>query len=277
MRLFLALAFLAANLLLVGAGAPARSQTSANGQWVLAWSDEFNAPDGSAPDPAKWSLQTSGKVSNHELEYYTDRPQNVHIENGNLVITAIKETYTGPDATREYTSARLTSVGFDQIYGRFEARIKIPRGQGMWPAFWLLGQNHSQVGWPQCGEIDIMENIGKEPSTVHATIHGPGYSGHVRGISEPYSLPSGAFADDYHVFAAEWEPAVVRFYVDGNLYSIVTPPNLPLGNQWVFADHPFKIILNLAVGGDWPGPPDDTTIFPQTMLVDYVRVYKRAD
>lgn len=259
-----------------GAGAPSRSQTSANGQWVLTWSDEFNAPDGSAPDPAKWSIEVSGKGGgNHELEYYTDRSQNVHIENGNLVITALKETYTGADGTRDYTSARLTSLGFDQIYGRFEARIKIPRGQGMWPAFWLLGQNARQVGWPQCGEIDIMENIGNQPSTVHGTVHGPGYSGKA-GPTAPYSLASGAFADDYHVFAAEWEPGAVRFYVDGNLYALVTPPNLPPGKQWVFDGHPFQIILNVAVGGGWPGPPDDTTVFPQTMLVDYVRVYKRA-
>ncbi len=178
-----AFVLIAATLVQVsrGAGAPSRSQTSANGQWLLTWSDEFNAPDGSTPDPAKWSIEVNGKGGgNHELEYYTDRSQNVHIENGNLVITAVKETYTGADGTRDYTSARLTSVGFDQIYGRFEARIKIPRGRGMWPAFWLLGQNAREVGWPQCGEIDIMENIGNQPSTVHGTVHGPGYSGQGR-------------------------------------------------------------------------------------------------
>jgi beta-glucanase (GH16 family) len=280
MKLFFSLVFVLIAAALVhlscGAGAPSGPPQSGNGPWVLSWSDEFDAPDGSAPDPAKWALFVSGNgEGNHELEYYTDRPRNAYIQKGNLVIAALKETYTGLDGTRDYTSARLSTVGFQQVYGRIEARIKLPRGQGIWSAFWMLGNNMDQVGWPQCGEIDIMENIGHEPSTVHGTIHGPGYSGKA-GISAPYALASGAFAGDYHVFAAEWEPGVVRFYVDGNLYSTVGPSALPPGKQWVLDGHPFQIILNVAVGGDWPGPPDETTVFPQTMLVDYVRVYKRA-
>jgi beta-glucanase (GH16 family) len=137
----------------------------------------------------------------------------------------------------------------------------------------MLGDDINTVGWPGSGEIDIMENIGKEPSTVHGTIHGPGYSG-ANAIGKAYSISSGAFSDDYHVFAVEWEPNVIRWYVDGTLYSTLTPANLPSGSRWVY-DHNFFIILNLAVGGGWPGNPDSTTAFPQQMLVDYVRVYQR--
>ena len=244
--------------------------------YVLAWSDEFNGTDGSLPDPKKWIIETGGGGwGNNELETYTNRTQNVHIQNENLVITSIKETFKGADGiTRPYTSARIkTAALFEQKYGRFEARIKIPQGQGMWPAFWMLGNDIGKVGWPNCGEIDIMENIGKEPGMVHGTIHGPGYSG-AQGPSASYSLPSGKFADDYHVFALEWEPAAIRFYVDDHLYATRTPADLPAGAKWVY-DHPFFILLNVAVGGDWPGNPDQTTVFPQTMQVDYVRVYEK--
>jgi beta-glucanase (GH16 family) len=175
----------------------------------------------------------------------------------------------------QYTSARLITKGkFDLKFGRFEARIKIPRGQGVWPAFWLLGNDIDTVGWPKCGEIDIMENIGREPSTVHGTIHGPGYSGS-KGIGAPFKLADNAvFADDFHVYAVEWTANEIRWYVDGVKHESAEPRNLPAGARWVF-DHPFFIILNLAIGGEWPGSPDNTTTFPQTMLVDYVRVYKK--
>jgi len=246
-------------------------------QWTLVWSDEFSGPNGSAPDSTKWGYDVGGNGwGNDELEYYTSRTQNAYVQDGNLVIQALKETYTGSDGvTRNYTSARLLTANlFSQAYGRFEARIKTPYGQGMWPAFWMLGNNIGQVGWPQCGEIDIMENIGKEPSMIHGSIHGPGYTGGT-GVSNSYTLPSGAqFADDFHVFAVEWEPNVVRFYVDSNLYATDTASSLPAGSTWAF-DHPFFIILNVAVGGDWPGAPDSTTVFPQQMLVDYVRVYQK--
>jgi beta-glucanase (GH16 family) len=244
--------------------------------WTLVWSDEFNAADGSRPDPAKWKFEVGGNGwGNQELEYYTNRPENSFIRDGNLLIQALKENFTGPDhVTRDYTSARITTQGlFEQAYGRFEARIKIPRGRGLWPAFWLLGNDIGTIGWPASGEIDIMENIGKEPSLVHGSLHGPGYSGD-RDYTSEYKLPGGvSFADDFHVFAVEWEPKSVRFFVDQELYATFTPARLPAGMKWVF-DHPFFIILNVAVGGDWPGPPDATTTFPQTMLVDYVRVYK---
>ncbi len=244
--------------------------------WTLTWGDEFDQLDGSAPDPAKWKIETGGNGwGNKELEYYTGRPQNLHVRNGNLEMIALKETYTGADGvTRNYTSARLKTLGkFDQTYGRFEARIKIPYAQGIWPAFWMLGNDIEKIGWPGCGEIDIMENIGREPAIVHGTVHGPGYSGG-KGIGAPYSLASGRFADNYHVFAAEWEPNQIRFYVDDHLYATRTPGDLPAGTKWVY-DHPFFVILDLAIGGGWPGNPDETTTFPQTMLVDYVRVYEK--
>ena len=264
-------------LVLVACGQSQTTSSPIGNPWTLVWSDEFGGSNGSAPDSSKWTLETGGNGwGNNELEYYTNRSQNAQIQNGSLVITALKETYTGPDGvTRNYTSARMNTSGkFEQQYGRFEARIKIPYGQGMWPAFWMLGNNIDKAGWPACGEIDIMENIGKEPAIVHGTIHGPGYSGGA-GIGSPFSLASGRFADDYHLYAAEWEPNVIRFYVDSNLYATRTPADLPKGTKWVY-DHPFFLILNLAVGGDWPGAPDNATVFPQTMLVDYVRVYKKS-
>jgi len=245
--------------------------------WTLVWSDEFNGADGSQVDSSKWVLETGGNGwGNDELEYYTARPDNSFQQGGNLVIKAIQEKYTGTDGvSRDYTSARLKTEGkFAQKYGRFEARIKIPRGQGIWPAFWMLGDDIAKKGWPKCGEIDIMENIGKEPSIVHGTIHGPGYSGG-GGLSSPSTLVGDQnFADDFHIYAVEWEKEAIRFYVDDRLYSTRTPADLPKGTKWVYK-HPFFIILNVAVGGGWPGSPDSTSTFPQTMLVDYVRVYKR--
>ncbi len=258
---------------------PAPSPPAAGQQpWILVWSDEFDGPSGSAPDVTKWTYDTGGGGwGNNELETYTDRPQNAHLQDGMLIIQALKETFAGPDGiTRNYTSARLKTQGlFRQTYGRFEARIKIPYGQGLWPAFWMLGDNIGKVGWPNCGEVDIMENIGREPSIIHGTIHGPGYSDG-SGISASYTLPADQrFADDFRIFALEWEPNVIRFYVDTNLYKTTTPADLPPGTTWVF-DHPFFLILNVAVGGNWPGSPDSSTAFPQTMQVDYVRVYQRG-
>jgi beta-glucanase (GH16 family) len=227
----------------------------------------------------KWGFDIGGKGwGNNELETYTNHTVNADLEGGSLVIKTLKETFTGPDnITRNFTSARLlTKNKFTLTYGHVEARIKIPFGQGIWPAFWMLGGNISTVGWPNCGEIDIMENIGKEPSIAHGTLHGPGYSG-ANGITAAYTLPPGRrkFSDGFHIFAVEWEPNVIRFYVDGLLYKTRTPADLPPGTTWVF-DHPFFILLNVAVGGNFPGNPDATTVFPQTMQVDYVRVYQRA-
>jgi beta-glucanase (GH16 family) len=271
------LILLAALLLLSCRGGAALQPLAATG-FTLSWSDEFNGADGSSPDASKWTYDTGGNGwGNNELECYTNRTQNAQIKGGNLVITAQKETYTGSDGvTRNYTSARLKTQGlFNQAYGRFEARIKIPAGQGMWPAFWMLGNDISSVHWPKCGEIDIIENIGKEPGTVHGSLHSSSTTSRTSDASAPFSLPAGQnFAGDFHLYAVEWEPGTIRFYADSNLYATFTQSQWPTGGAWTF-DHPFFIILNLAVGGTWPGSPDNTTVFPQQMLVDYVRVYTK--
>jgi len=255
----------------------AQSGSAGVSPWKLVWSDEFNGPNGSTPDRSKWVFDIGGEGwGNQELEFYTESPSNAFIRDGNLVIQAIAEKHTGGGITRDYTSARLKTIGkFSQTYGRFEARIKIPYGQGVWPAFWMLGDDIEKVGWPACGEIDIMENIGKEPAIVHGSIHGPGYVGDT-GIEAPYNLPGKQrFADDFHVFAVEWDADSISFFVDQDRYVRRTRADLKPGWKWVF-DKPYFLILNLAIGGDWPGSPDSTTVFPLAMLVDYVRVYEHA-
>jgi beta-glucanase (GH16 family) len=265
------------------AAAQASGTPPASSPWTLVWSDEFNGANGSPVDSSRWVSETGGGGwGNNELESYTNRSQNAYQQDGNLVIKILQEKFTASDGiAREYTSARLKTKGkFSQTYGRFEARVKIPRGQGIWPAFWMLGDDIDKVGWPTSGEIDIMENIGKEPALIHGTIHGPGYSG-AHGIGDPATVLGVAKSDqpiagDFHLFAAEWEPNVIRFYIDDHLYATRTPADLPAGAKWVY-DHPFFLLLNVAVGGYWPGNPDASSVFPQTMLVDYVRVYRRAE
>lgn len=264
---------------MMGCTAVAQPQpaSAAPSRWKLAWGDEFNGANGSAPDAAKWAFETGGNGhGNHELETYTRRTANVQQRNGNLVITARRENFTGADGiARPYTSGRIRTKGlFSQAYGRFEASIKLPLGKGIWPAFWLLGDNIDTVGWPKCGEIDIFENIG-EPSTIYSTLHGPGYSG-AHGISAKFQLPAGQAVDTgFHLYAVEWAPKDIKFFLDNKLIAERTPADLPPGTTWVY-DHPFFIILNVAVGGYWPGNPDATTRFPQQMLVNYVRVYTRS-
>lgn len=257
--------------------AQSRTPVSTSPQWKLSWSDEFNGADGSAPDLTKWSFDIGGKNPNNELESYTSRSANVQQKHGDLVITARKENYIGADGVaRQYTSARIRTKGlFSQTYGRFEASIKLPMGKGIWPAFWMLGDNIDSAGWPKCGEIDIFENIG-EPSTTYSTLHGPGYSG-AHGISAKFALPAGEFVNTgFHTYAVEWAPKDIKFFLDDKLIAERTPADLPPGTKWVY-DHPFFIILNVAVGGAWPGDPDATTKFPQTMRVNYVRVYTKAE
>jgi len=240
-------------------------------RWQLVWGDEFTGRAGSAPDASKWTYDLgAGGWGNRELETYTDSRRNAFLDGrGNLIIRALK-TADG------YTSARVKTQGkFSFTYGKVEARIRIPFGQGIWPAFWMLGANIDRAGWPVCGEVDIMENIGREPGVVHGTVHGPGYSG-PSAIGRPYELPGGArFAAGFHLFAAIWRPEGVEFVVDGVTYHRVTPASLPAGARWVF-DAPMFLLLNVAVGGDWPGNPDASTRFPQEMRVDFVRVYRSA-
>ena len=231
------------------------------------WADEFDGPANSAPDPAKWTYDLGGGGwGNQELETYTNQPQNVHMDGaGHLIIHVERSGST-------YTSARLKTQGlFSTRYGTIEARIRLPFGQGIWPAFWMLGTNITSAGWPGCGEIDIMENIGREPSINHGSAHGPGYSGG-NSVTGLFTLPGVArFSDDFHVFTIQWAPGTIKFFVDGVGYKTVSTASLPAGAAWVF-DNPFFLILNVAVGGSWPGAPDASTQFPQEMVVDYVRV-----
>lgn len=261
------------SLVVAGCATPvtslsAASTASAPAGWTLSWSDEF---DGAALDRSKWTFDIGGHGwGNAELQYYTDRPDNVRVAGGQLVIEARREAYGG----KAYTSARIKTAGLmEQMHGRFEARIKVARGQGIWPAFWMLGADIGKIGWPRAGEIDIMENIGKEPAIVHGTVHGPGYSGE-HAFGAPSRLERGAYADDFHVFAVEWEPGEIRWDRDGIHYH--TARSDLVKGDWVF-ERPFFVLLNLAVGGHWPGNPDGTTVLPQSMLVDWVRVYRRGD
>ncbi|WP_421733910.1 ricin-type beta-trefoil lectin domain protein [Cellulomonas sp.] len=256
-------AALVAAGLVASTAAPAEAATG-----DVIWSQEFNGAAGSAPDPAVWSYDTgAGGWGNAELQNYTTSRNNSALDGqGNLVITARRE------GDGSYTSARLQSNNkVEPKYGRVEARIQIPRGQGIWPAFWMLGGDFPQTSWPSSGEIDIMENIGKEPHRIYGTVHGPGYSGG-SGITGVYQHPQNwSFADTFHTFAVDWKPGSITWSVDGTVYHQVTTGSVG-GNPWVF-DKPYFLILNVAVGGQWPGYPDGTTQLPQRMVVDYVRVY----
>tara|TARA_R110001632_G_scaffold19898_6_gene59840 strand:- start:3501 stop:4352 length:852 start_codon:yes stop_codon:yes gene_type:complete len=243
----------------------------------LVWADEFNE-DG-APSSSRWTFDIGDGTAqglpgwgNNELQYYTDRSENVVVEDGILKITAIQEPYMGAG----YTSARILTKGlFQQKYGRFEARIKLPWGQGLWPAFWMLGDDAGgSLVWPQIGEIDIMENRGSEPTITHGSIHGPGHSGG-DAITKSYELTNDRFDTNFHVFGVEWGPNYINYYVDDVLYNQITPADLPEGAEWVYNDNPFYLLLNVAVGGAFAGNPDTSTVFPQTMYVDYVRVYSQ--
>ena len=243
--------------------------------WELVWHDEF---DGASIDLKKWEHEINAQGGgNNELQYYTNRSENSFIENGSLVIQALKEHYTGPEGTREFTSARLRTLRKgDWKYGRFEIKAKLPFGQGLWPAIWMLPSENKYGGWAASGEIDIMELVGHEPNKVYGTLHyGGEWPDNVQS-GKSYNLSQGTFADDFHLFTIEWDTTEFRWYVDGIFYQSQT--------QWYTqnADYPapfdqyFHLLLNVAVGGNWPGRPDNSTTFPQQMVVDYVRVYKKV-
>jgi beta-glucanase (GH16 family) len=247
------------------------------------WADEFNAPAGTGPDASKWQAETGPGVNN-ELQYYTNNNNARHDGNGNLVLQARREVTPGsacpPDpvsgsTTCQYTSARLNTHGkFTFTYGRVEARIKVSSTQGLWPAFWLLGADFfdKRTAWPNCGEIDVMEHVGKEPNRVYSTLHAPAYFG-AGGYGSPLDLGQPAAAQ-FRTFAVEWDSTHMTFSVDGARFFTVDRNELETTRgPWVY-DHPFFIIINNAVGGDWPGPPGAGTQLPQDMVLDYVRVYQ---
>ncbi|XUL86172.1 ricin-type beta-trefoil lectin domain protein [Streptomyces galilaeus] len=269
-------AALSAALVASAAIGPAQAASTSDAQAdAVTFSDTFDGAAGSAVNSSNWTQETGDNVNNHEREYYTSGTNNAALDGqGHLVITAKKENpanYQCWYGTCQYTSARLNTSGkFSAQYGHVEARMQIPRGQGMWPAFWMLGTDIGSVGWPNSGEIDVMENVGFEPSTVHGTIHGPGYSG-ANGIGAAYTLANGAaFADAFHTFAVDWAPNSIKWSVDGVVYETRTPADVG-GNTWAF-NKPFFLILNLAVGGDWPGDPNSATAFPAKLVVDSVSV-----
>ncbi|QNI32382.1 glycoside hydrolase family 16 protein [Alloacidobacterium dinghuense] len=249
----------------------------------LIWSDEFNS-GAPAPSLANWKFDTgSNGFGNQELETYcsyqsSQAPCNSAKPNAFLGKDGYLHIVARSDGQGHYTSARIKSEGLKSFqYGRIEARIKIPKGQGFWPAFWMLGDNISTVHWPACGELDIMENIGKKPDTIYGSIHGTGFTG--TKIGQPFALPHDqAFGDAFHTFGLIWSPKKIEYYVDdpANVYASFTPSSLPEGAVWPFDDGKFFLLLNLAVGGDWPGLPDASSKFPQEMLVDYVRVYGKS-
>lgn len=267
--------FLSAGLLLSLAACQAdEGQTLEQRNWQLVWSDDFDGAAGTSPDPAKWTFDvgTGGNGwGNQELQYYTNRPENAALDGaGHLVITAKKETFSGAP----FTSARIKTQGlFTQAYGRIEARLKTPYGPGLWPAFWMLGANIDSAGWPQCGEIDVMELRGQAPNIINGSVHGPGYSGGA-AITRSFSFTGKRFDTDFHLFAIEWGKDYIDYFVDETLYQRITPDDLT--GEWVF-DHPVFILLNVAVGGNYVGFPTSQTPFPQQMTIDYVRAYREAN
>ncbi|WP_340106314.1 glycoside hydrolase family 16 protein [Rhodohalobacter sp. 8-1] len=271
--LYLNIFFFIAVIILPGCAT--NNEEEENGFTEVVWQDEFDV-DGSV-DADNWAfdLGTGEAIfgrpgwGNNEQQYYTDRPENIQVKDGLLHITAREESFQGS----QYTSARILTKGlFEKTFGRFEARIQLPFGQGIWPAFWLLGDDSDgTVIWPQIGEIDIMEYRGQQPTIVHGSVHGPGYSAG-QAETATYRLPSGRFDTGFYLFAIEWGPDFIKYYVDDVLYNEITPDDV--SGEWVFNSNSFHIILNVAVGGTFVGPPSDQTPFPQTMLVDYIRVYE---
>ena len=244
--------------------------------WSLVWHDEF---EGARVDGAKWGYEVNAQGGgNDELQYYTARPENSFVKDGLLVIQARKEKFVGPEGARDYTSARLRTLNKgDWKYGRFDIRAKLPRGQGLWPAIWMLPTDGVFGGWAASGEIDIMELLGQDTRRVYGTLHYGGEWPYDINSGTSHTLPQGDFSNELHVFRLEWEANEFRWYVDDQLFQTQT--------EWHTRGHPypapfdqrFHLLLNVAVGGNWPGDPDATTSFPQTMTVDYVRVYERAD
>ena len=255
-----------------GPVADAGAGSGANG-WQLVWSDEFDPPPPPPPPPPPWTPEVGGDgFGNEQLEFNTDRPENAALDgSGHLVITARRELYQGAS----YTSARLITRGLVEVsQGRVEARLKMPVGSGMWPAFWMLGASFPETSWPACGEIDVVEYRGQEPGIANAALHGPGYSGG-QAIDDSTAVAGGGLNRDFHIFAVEWSADEIVWLVDEYPYHRVTRESLPPLTTWVF-DQPFFLLLNLAVGGSYVGPVGADTVFPQAFVADYVRAYEVA-
>ena len=243
-------------------------------QWRLVFEQEFEGDKGTPPDPNVWVAETGGGGwGNEELQHYTARPENASLNGeGILEIRALREDFEN----RSYTSARLITAGKVELkYGRVEARIRLPRGQGVWPAFWMMGGDFKDVGWPDCGEIDILELRGQEPDIVAGSVHGPGYSGGASITNDTVASAEADFTERFHVFAIQWDPGRITWSVDGEVYHVVHSGSLPPSGRWVF-DHPFFLLLNVAIGGNYVGDPADNTPFPAVMEVDWIRIYERA-
>lgn len=243
-------------------------QTGTPEGWKLVWTDEFDKPE---IDTTKWTHEVNGNGGgNNELQYYVDSPNNSFVKDGFLVMKAKEQNYKG----KFYTSSRLnTKNKADWTYGRFDIRAKLPIQQGLWPAIWMLPTDYVYGTWPKSGEIDIMEIIGQNPSTTFGTLHYGDAWPNNKHTGEEYKLKEGTFEDEFHVFSVEWEKDEIRWYIDDKLFSTKTPKDLD-PKPWPF-DQKFHMILNVAVGGNWPGPPDENTTFPKYMYVDYVRVYQK--
>ena len=252
-----------------------KSPAAAPLPWKLVWADEFEGPK---LDFTKWAVEENAHGGgNHEQQFFVDRPENVRVEGGQLVIEARRELFVLAGQTRMFTSGRIrTKHRADWTYCRVEVRAKLPRGRGLWPAIWMLPTADKYGPWAASGEIDIAELIGHEPHQIHGTLHFGGKWPRQQSAGKPYALPRGTFADDFHLFALEWERDAFRWYVDGQLVSTQTKWRSEGGPFPAPFDQPFHLLLNLSVGGNWPGPPDAQTVFPQRMLVDYVRVFQRT-
>jgi beta-glucanase (GH16 family) len=263
-------AVLAASLVLLLACTRTDTGDSAEpGGWTVSWSDEFDGPAASSVDENTWNFDIGngdGGWGNQQLEYDTSYTTNVaHDGEGNLQIIAREEYQNG----FSYTSGRIhTKDKVSLGYGRYEARIQVPFGTGLWPAFWLLGSDYGAVGWPDCGEVDIMELDGAYPLQLHGTVHGPGYSGG-SGVGTTHTTDAPLYSD-FHIYAVEIQPEQISFWLDDTNYLVVGLDDIPSGSEWPF-DGEFFVLLNLAVGGHFVGDPDFTTDFPATLLVDYVR------
>jgi len=245
------------------------TETKVENAWKLVWNDEFDGKNGSPIDKSKWvsEIGNNSGWGNAEYEYYTDSLKNCYQENGNLVIKAIKEKKDN----FKYTSARVKTQGiYEFTYGKVEIRAKLPQGDGIWPAFWMLGTNITTTGWPNCGEIDVMEHIGKTPDNIYGTLHGPGYSGS-SGLGSA-TISKTSLYNDFHTYTVEWNQEGIKWFFDGTEYHKVIKKYID-DEKWPFDDK-FFILINLAVGGYWPGYPSETTQFPQSYTIDYVRVYQ---